>query len=291
MSEFSPKHYFRPETASEASQTLARYKDRSIVIGGGTVIYELAQRGLLSDVEALVDLTRLSLDQVKDGEKFLSIGANVSLSYLQESAALREGRLACIGDALKEIRPIQVKNLATVGGAVSSCIPFFDLPVALASVGANVELNGPHAVRSVPILEFQRDFLQPDLREGEFVSAVLIPRQMASRASAFSKFALTGDDWATVNCACSLEIAKGIIREARIVFGAIASKPLLAERCGAALMNRRAEAAVIPKAIETLDGELGEPISDHRASSSYRKRVAKLLLQTTLERAFERGGG
>jgi len=273
MSEFSPKHYFRPETASEASQTLARYKDRSIVIGGGTVIYELAQRGLLSDVEALVDLTRLSL------------------SYLQESAALREGRLACIGDALKEIRPIQVKNLATVGGAVSSCIPFFDLPVALASVGANVELNGPHAVRSVPILEFQRDFLQPDLREGEFVSAVLIPRQMASRASAFSKFALTGDDWATVNCACSLEIAKGIIREARIVFGAIASKPLLAERCGAALMNRRAEAAVIPKAIETLDGELGEPISDHRASSSYRKRVAKLLLQTTLERAFERGGG
>src|SRR5438093_2640985 len=125
----------------------------------------------------------LSLDQVEDGEKFLSIGANVSLSYLQESAALREGRLACIGDALKEIRPIQVKNLATVGGAVSSCIPFFDLPVALASVGANVELNGPHAVRSVPILEFQRGFLQADLREGDFLSGVVMLRQLACRSS------------------------------------------------------------------------------------------------------------
>src|SRR5439155_18850549 len=179
MSEFLPKHYFRPETASEASQTLARYKDRCIVIGGGTVIYELAQRGLLSDVEALVDLTRLSLDQVKDGERFTSIGASVSLSRLQGSAALHEGRLACIGDALREIRPLQVKNLATVGGAVSSCIPFFDLPVALASVGASVELNGPHAVRSVPIREFERDFLQQDLREEGFVDAVVNPRERA----------------------------------------------------------------------------------------------------------------
>ncbi len=289
MGEFRPSLYLRPETPSAASKLLAKYGRSSLVIGGGTEIYELAQRGLLSGTKALVDLTRLSLNQVKIGREQTFIGASVTLSQLEQQKGLyADARLGCLQDSLAEIRPLQVKNIATVGGAVSSCIPFFDLPVALAALGASVEVSGRGRTRVTPLVDFQKDFLQPDLHRGEFVKGIRIPRKSASEASAFSKLAETGDDWAIVNCACSLALDGEEIESATVAFGAISNKPFLAKRTSEALKGQKASPEDMRRATEALAIELPAPNADHRASSSYRKRMAKVLLEDTLKTAVSR---
>jgi CO/xanthine dehydrogenase FAD-binding subunit len=280
----------RPATPSAASKLLAKYGHSSLVIGGGTEIYELAQRGLLSGIKTLVDLTMLSLNRVRIERDHTTIGASVTLSQLEQQKSLyANGRLGSLQDSLSEIRPLQVKNTATVGGAISSCIPFFDLPVALASLDASVEISGPKRARVAPLVDFQKDFLQPELHRGEFVKGVRIPRTSTSRASAFSKLAQTGDDWAIVNCACSLDLDGDEIGGARIAFGAISNKPFIAMKTAQALQGQKASPDTMRWATEALDEELPEPNADHRASASYRRRMAKVLLGETIKRAVSRG--
>jgi CO/xanthine dehydrogenase FAD-binding subunit len=289
MDGFRPYHYLKPETLQEASDALLKYKD-SIIIGGGTEIYELAGRGLLSGISALIDLTKLRLNEVKIEDRCLSIGTSTTLSQLENERILhQDGRFGCLLDALHEIRPIQVKNLATIGGSICSCIPFFDLPIALASLNAMVNIYGTGKVKSANIASFQKDFLQPDLQQGEFVERVTI--QLNKSVSAFSKLALTGDDWAMVNCACSLSIKSGKIVEARIVFGALLNRLFVAERVASFITGREADSELFKMVTEVLDNELPEPISDHRASSKYRRRIANLLLLETLKKAISRSQG
>jgi CO/xanthine dehydrogenase FAD-binding subunit len=300
MGAFQPQQYLRPDSLHEASAILSRYKESARVIGGGTEIYELASRGFLSDVRVLVDLGKLGLDKVKKNNNgSLSIGASVTLSQLECEKEIRKNAMfACISDALFDIRPVQVKNIATIGGAVCSAIPFFDLPVALGCLGSVVEVNGPKGTRRVPILDFQRDFLQPDLNWGEFVKNVIVSNGQAPdadneriRQSAFSKFAITGDDWAIVNCACYLELDSEVIEKASIVFGAVSNKLFFAEQTANGIRGMKAGKELTSKAVEVLDKELLEPISDSRASSKYRKRIAKILLAETLEKALLRQSG
>ena len=152
-----------------------KYGEGARIIGGGTQIYELAERGLLSETTALVDLVGLKIDRIERKGRSLEIGASVKLSELEEHDAIKRPDLGAVLDSLGSIHPVQVKNLATVGGAVCSSISFFDLPVGLAALEATVEVFcGKGRARKRPVAEFMVDFLTPDLNPGEFVTGVTI---------------------------------------------------------------------------------------------------------------------
>ena len=58
---FKPNLYFTPLNYDELYILLEKYPDNSRIIGGGTTIYELAHKGLLSDINVLIDLKNLNL--------------------------------------------------------------------------------------------------------------------------------------------------------------------------------------------------------------------------------------
>jgi len=154
---------------------LRKRGENALVIGGGTQIYELAERGLLADITALVDLGKLGIDTVGRRGGLLEIGANVRLSTLESHEALHHQSLGALIDSLGSIHPIQVKNLATVGGAVCSSISFFDLPVALAALDAKVTVSGGQtATRASSVTDFMVDFLTTNLGPGEFATGVTL---------------------------------------------------------------------------------------------------------------------
>jgi CO/xanthine dehydrogenase FAD-binding subunit len=291
---FAPTEYLRPSTPDEVTKALVEYGSSARIIGGGTEIYELAERGLLSEITALVDLANLKMDRIEGKEgTALKIGASVKLAELEEHDAMNElPGLGAVLDSVRSIHPVQVKNLATVGGAVCSSIPFFDLPVGLAAVDAIVEVHGPQGSRKRPLTDFIVDFLTPDLGEGEFVTGVTIKPESYS-ASAFTKFSLTSNDWAIVNCACSLKIWEGSIDSARVVLGGVSSSGLLtARKTAEGLKGLVAEPGrQFDEAVNDLDSELNEAVSDYRASADYRRKVAKVLLRDALNRAVTRERG
>lgn len=294
MAIFRPTEYLRPSTSEEVAKVLMERGPAARIIGGGTEVYELAERGLLSEITVLVDLANLKVDEIEQREGTLRIGASVKLSELEADDEMT-GRpaLGAVLDSVGSIHPVQVKNLATVGGAVCSSIPFFDLPVGLAVVDAMVEIQGPEGgTRKRAVAEFMTDFLMPDLGDGEFVTAVLVEPDAYS-ASAFTKFSLTGNDWAIANCGCALKVERGMISSARVVFGGVSGSGLVtAQETADRLRGLVAEPGKqFDEAVAALDSELKDAVSDYRASAEYRRKIAKVLLLDALNGALTRERG
>lgn len=287
-SEFRPNAYLRPRTEEELANVLKTMKTKARIIGGGTGIYELAGRGLLSEVETLVDVSGLGWAYVKKTAHSVRIGSATTMTEMLRSQALKVKACGAVVDALRAIQPLQVKNVATIGGAICTGLPFFDLPTALLAVDATVHL-GP-ADRAVKLDDFVKGFFSVDLAPHEFVREVEIPVGAGSGSSAFQKFALTSDDWAIINCGVSLSLdGKGRIEGPKLAFGGgVGERPTRARRAEAALEGLKAKEEEVRAALDReLPGEL-ETTADIRSSSEYRLELAKVLGRRTTMAACER---
>jgi CO/xanthine dehydrogenase FAD-binding subunit len=288
---FRPKSFFRPTSERELSNYLREFGDKARIIAGGTGIYEVAHRGLLSEVEALVDLSRLNLSYVKYSRRILKIGGATTMSTLFLSKEISDRiDLSGIIDALKAIQPLQVKNVATIAGAICTALPFFDLPVALLSLDSRL-LIGPEG-SSKDLATFIKGYFAVDLDRGEFVKEIEIPLVKRNRASAFQKFALTHDDWALINCGVSVSLEKsGEIVDPMVVFGGgVGEKPVRAKSVEESLDGLRFDDGE-SKIKEVFDKQVSkdlEPISDIRSSAEYRLHLAKVIGRRTLLVALSR---
>lgn len=288
---FEPESYIVPHDEAELSRLLKQHGEHARIIAGGTGIYEIAHRGLLSELAVLLDIRNLALSYIIQEGKKLRVGAATTMTTLARSEEVRkEKSLAGVSDALKAIQPLQVKNVATVAGAVCTSLPFFDLPVALLSIGASVVI-GPSG-RTEKLSQFIRGYFSVGLEDGEFVREIEIPLGNESAASAFQKFALTHDDWALVNCGVSVTLdgAKRKIEGSVVVFGGgVGDKPARATSVEEALVGLAvSDESKIKDVFEKLVPKDVEPISDIRASSEYRTHLAKVLGRRALLQASGR---
>ena len=210
------------------------------------------------------------------------------MSSVFESKQLAEyPELSGLFDALRAIQPLQVKNVATIAGAVCTALPFFDLPVSLIAMDADVVISPEN--RITKLTEFIQGYFSVDLHPGEFVKEVRIPRshKNGTGGSAFQKFAITGDDWAIINCGASLKIEGNKISKPRICFGGgVGEKPKRVFQIEKMLHGIRATDEIGIKTVleESIEKDL-ETVSDIRASAQYRTNLAKVLGRRTILRA------
>jgi 2-furoyl-CoA dehydrogenase FAD binding subunit len=287
---FRPKCYLKPETQAELEKYLKEYGARGKIIAGGTGLYEIAHRGLLSEIEALIDIGRIGLSYVREEKGYLSIGSATTMSALAKSRFILRREYGAIGDALRAIQPLQVKNVATVGGAICTALPFLDLPVALEALGAKVEISPSRARENLS--DFIKGYFSVELSESEFLKEVQIPKEIqgAEYSSAFQKFALTHDDWAIMNCSAALVLDDSRIKASRIFFGGgLSERPTRAQNIESDLegINATDEPKIKDIFEKNLETDI-EPVSDIRASSEYRMHIAKVLGRRTVSQAAER---
>ena len=296
---FKPNAYLTPSTEEEVSELLKRHGDKAKIIAGGTGIYEVAHRGLLSDVQVLIDISQLGLEYVKlssDGSgASLVIGSCATMSELLGSKELSSKQeLGALIDALRIIHPTQVKNVATIGGAICTALPFFDLPVALLCLNAGVVVSPSGDLRALS--DFIQGYFSVNLGAGEFVREVVLRlSEGENTASSFKKFALTGDDWALVNsgaCIALDESGKKIHRATISIGGGVGEKPVLAKKTSTSILGIEFSDEVKLKAL--IDSEMEkdiEPVTDIRASAEYRLKIAKVFCRRAVLEACKRASG
>lgn len=283
---FRPKNYLKPESEEELSRCLKEFGANARIIAGGTGLYEIAHRGLLSEVEALIDISRLKLSYVKEDQGSISIGSATTMSALGKSEFISRKEFAAVADALKVIQPLQVKNVATIGGAICTALPFLDLPVALLALNAKVKISPGDKVK--PLSDFIKGYFSVDLSESEYLKEIELSSENSS--SGFQKFALTHDDWAMMNCAVSVTLNGERIKSIRIFFGGgLGEKPTRASTTEKELADIRSNDEERIKEIleKNLHSDI-EPISDIRSSADFRMHIAKVLGRRTLAQAVER---
>jgi CO/xanthine dehydrogenase FAD-binding subunit len=289
MKIFRPEEYVFATSVDRLITLLKEQKDRALIIAGGTSIHELGSHGLLEGTKTLVDITKMNLSYVRTEADSINIGATTTFAELLNASESRFGpELAVLVEALRSIRPVQVRNVATIGGSICCSLPFFDLPTALVALEAKVRVVGPSGERVIPIEDFFVDIFLTDLKPGEFVSEVQIPKPSARTSGAFRKLETNSVDWALVNVAVQLGKQGNEMRNVRVALGgAVGRKVMRARTVEGLLESQRASQENINKASQAVVKDV-KPEDDFRASSEYRSELLKVYVRRCLESALSR---
>ena len=279
---FKPEHYHRPTDLKTASSLLARRGAR--VIAGGTDL--LVTRP--ADTETLIDVKELGLSFIRE-EAGLRIGSTTTFSDLLRSPLLERYPYRVLYDAAGELGHHNLRHIATLGGNICNAVPSADAPVALIALDAIAVIHGPTGERTVRLDGFFKFVRETVLKEGEFLKEIAIPVQPEAGAS-FQKLGRTKVDIALVNAACRLSLVGGVISESRIVLGAVYPTPLRA-RAAEDVLNGNEFSHALAERSAQVAADATKPISDHRASSEYRREMSYVLVKRAIIKAHERAEG
>ncbi len=234
------QEYYLPQDGNAVVELLGKHKEGATIVAGGTFIHGLIARGLVTDVEALIDISRLGLDYVKLENGQLRIGATTKFTQLDASAEIADKPFyGAIKDAL-EYPPPQVKNSATIGGCVSASCPFFDLPVSFLALGGVVHAHGTGKGRDIALSDFFPGLFENALEPEEFMSELSIPVPAGKSASAFLKLETNANDLAILNAAVWVGLdSSGKCAQARVfVGGGVGEVPVRAISAEKALQGK-----------------------------------------------------
>lgn len=283
------QEYYLPETNAAVVELLGKHPDGAMIISGGTFLHGLIARGLVTDVEALIDVSRLGLDYIKTESGRLKVGATTTFLQLHADADVQSNAAyGAIKDALT-YPPPQVMNSATLGGCVAASCPFFDLPVSLLALDGQVTAQGKSSPRDIPLTEFFAGLFENALDEDEFVLEVSIPVPAEKSASAFIKLETNANDLAILNAAVLVTLdKKGKCSQARIyIGGGVGEAPVRAPSAEQVLEGRQLTDAECTEAGEAARADV-DPLTDHRGTAAYRKYMAGVLVTRALTQTIER---
>ncbi len=272
--------YHSPTTLAEAATLLA--EEGRTVIAGGTDL--LVNPRYMVGVREVVDIRKLGLDYIREENRELYIGAGTTM----RTVALHPKIQALAGGILARGAAVcgspNIRNMATVAGNVASALPSADTPPSLLALDAQAVLVGIQGERVVPLNSF---FVGPgkSIRERELIRELRIPLANFDRLrGGFYKIGRTAEDISLVNAATTLIIEEGIITAARLVLGAVAPIPLRTMRAEEALTGQPPTEETFRRAAEIVREEV-RPISDHRASAGYRRRMSGVAAVRALRQA------
>jgi len=251
-------------------------------------MYELAKRGLASEVKQLISLRNLPLGYVHRDETGLHLGATSTLEQLANAREIsNDPTLMVMSEALHEIRPMQVRNVATIGGEICTSLPLLDLPPALLALDTLGVVQGTNGRRTVPLNEFLVDFFLNALKPNEFLVEALIPNQPEHSGSAFFKFGRTAYDFNLVNVATRITIAPdGKCSDARIYLGGVARVPMRASAVENSIRQRAINDEMASMGAQAL-GKF-KAIPQIHGDAEYKLDIAHVLVRDSIKRAAER---
>lgn len=272
--EWLGRRWFAPKTCEELSALLADYPDARMV-AGATDVGLWVTKGLrtFDTVIFLGDVADLSAMEDTDGA--LNIGAGLRYSDAQAAFARLHPDL---GELVRRIGGLQVRNAGTVGGNIANGSPIGDGPPALIALGAQLTLRSMQGRRTMPVEDYFLDYGKQDLRPGEFVESVRIPRPGPDAVIHIAKLSRRFDSDISAVCgAFMLTVEGGVIIGARAAFGGMAATPRRAKGCEATLLGQPFSRATIDAAAEALKGDF-TPLTDVRGTAAYRREAATSLL-------------
>ncbi|MES2161932.1 MAG: xanthine dehydrogenase small subunit [Pseudomonadota bacterium] len=268
--------FHAPRTLDELVALRAAHPKATLLSGSTDVgLWVTKQMRELGDIIYLGHVSALQTVGEVDG--MLHIGAGVSLNDAYE--ALCRLYPSQLGEMWQRFASLPIRNAGTLGGNVANGSPIGDSMPWMIAVGSEVVLRGPAGERVMPLEAFYLDYQKKDMRPDEFVAAVRVPLLRAGVQFRTYKLAKRFDqDISAVCAAFAFKLDGDHIVEARIAFGGMAATPRRAARAEAALTGLSWSEANLRVAMDMLAQDFA-PLSDMRASSTYRMQTAQNLLR------------
>ncbi len=242
----------------------------------------------LKAMPQIIDLTRVAeLRRIETYPQHIAIGAAVPL---QEAFAALATERPAIAPFAARFAGWPIRQSGTLGGNVANGSPIGDSMPLLIALGAQVVLmawrRGRPVHRHVPIEDFYTGYRQSRLAADEVLAWVVVPRPSPGSWLGLYKVSKRHEDDISAVClAVQLQWADAAaggglprITQARIGAGGVAAVPARARQTEAALRAAEWSGDTLVQAQAAMAQEFA-PISDLRASGSYRRTVLQQLLR------------
>jgi carbon-monoxide dehydrogenase medium subunit len=270
---------------------LARADPDAKFISGGTALVLLLRQRLLAPtvlvgLRTVGDIPRWRDITADDG--WLHVGGAVTLSEIATSAVARR-HAPSLARAAGLVGNLRVRNVATMGGAIAEADYAADIPAALVSLGAVIEVSDGASARAVPVADFLLDYFATDLAPHEVVTGVRLPLAPVGTVTSYLKFnSRSAEDRPCVVVAASAVMTGPEARSLDVVVGAIGPTPQRWPDVLAAATGGRLEEA----AATVADGYAAacDPLEDIRGSAWYRRDLVRTLVRRAVL-SLAQGGG
>jgi xanthine dehydrogenase small subunit len=267
--------YHAPRSLSALARLRLAYPQARLLAGATDIgLWVNKQFRDLGDIVYVGDVAELQRIEERDG--VLHIGAAASL---EEAWAALAARVPALIEARLRFGSPPIRHMGTMGGNVANGSPIGDSAPVLMALDATLLLRRGDATRRVALAEFYVDYMVNRLEPGEFVQAIEVPLgsfEAALRAYKISK--RFDSDISAVFAALRVRLDGERVRDARVVFGGMAATVRRAHAVEQAIVGQPWDEPTLTRAITALSTDF-QPLTDLRASASYRLAVAGGLLR------------
>ncbi|HLH26281.1 MAG TPA: xanthine dehydrogenase family protein subunit M [Chloroflexota bacterium] len=313
--------YVAPRTVAEAASLLANHGPQAALVAGGTDLFPNMKRRQVEPQVVIglrgIDELRGVAGDTRQG---LTVRANQTLTEVANDARLALAYPA-VARAASKVSTVHLRNMGTLGGnlcldtrcnyydqnyewreALGFCkkkdgdicwvatssprcwaVSSSDTAPVMVALDAKVRLVSARGERVIPAEALYRndgiDYLtkQPD----EILTEVILPPAEGLEMSYWKLRRRDSFDFPILGAAAVVRRDGAIVREARIVLGAVTSAPVLAAEASAALVGQPLSAEVIDQAAKT--ARLGaRPLDNTDLTNSWRRRMVEVYVRRAL---------
>ncbi|WP_411836931.1 xanthine dehydrogenase small subunit [Paracoccus sp. ME4] len=275
-----------------ARVSLARGADRALVPAdtddlaaalleepGATLVAGATDVGLwvtkfMRDISPAIFIGHL-MKEITVADGLIRLGAGVTYS---EAAPILTRHIPEAAEYWSRIGGWQVRNAGTIGANIANGSPIGDTPPLLIALDARIVLRRGDARREMPLEAFFIDYGKQDRQPGEFVEEIAIPVPQGARIAAYKVSKRRDSDITSVAAGIRVDVADGIITDARLAFGGMAGTPKRARAAEDALRGQPFTEAAFDAAARAIAVDF-QPMTDMRASAEYRATVARNLIR------------
>ncbi|TFH00672.1 MAG: xanthine dehydrogenase small subunit [Calditrichales bacterium] len=269
------RSYYRPQSTKEALH-FRRHHPQALVINGATdVALRLTKN--FEDLTDVLDLSAVSdLNYIHQNDHTTTIGSGTSLSKLRNFSVqgfpALNGLLAVFGS-------LQIRNMATIGGNLSSASPIGDLTPYLMACKADIVLESEEGIRTVSVMDFITGYRATDCKPNELVTGIVIPFVREPKHLRFYKISKRLDlDISTVSGGFLLHTGDdNIVKSIILAFGGMAAQTKCAEKTEHFFNGKEWTRENVYAALPLLDQDFS-PITDARSGANGRRQAAQNLL-------------
>jgi len=321
MMRLPPFTYLAPRTVEDAARVVAEHGGDAMLVAGGTDVYPNMKRRqfeptVLVGLTGIRELRGIR-GSAREG---MTIGAGTILATVARHPEV-VGHYGALATAAGLVSSPQLRNMATLGGnvcvdtrcnyynqsyewrkAIGFCmkkdgdiclvapgsprcwaVSSSDTAPVLWSLGARVRLVSAAGERTVGMDALYRDDGIEYLarRQDEVLTDILLP-PVDGWKSAYLKLRRRGSfDFPVLGVAVAVRLDGAVVRDARIVLGAVASRPRAATEAAAALVGERLAPELIARVAGLAAGP-SKPLDNTDFTHPYRKKMTRVFVARAL---------
>lgn len=218
------------------------------------------------------------LKEIKQDKQYIKIGSEVTFTDIEQSNIAPQ----ILKDAIAKLAAPAIRNFGTVGGNIGNGSAKADSALIFFVTDSFIHLKSIGSDRIIPIKQFYKKRKELDLKEGELIVEILIPKKHLEhyyykKIGARNSLAIS-----RVSFAGLFDTQDGVITHLATAFGAVESMIVRHPEIDDILIGKTIEEAKNLKNIYLETYEKAIHPNAGRVSKEYRKTVCMNLLEDFL---------